>query len=108
MQNEKGFTLIEMMIVLLIISILLIITVPNVAKHQATIQGKGCEAYVHLIEGQIQAYKLEFGVYPETIEDLVLKGYLPESNQACGTSKSLMINDMGEVEVVDEEPTGST
>jgi competence protein ComGC len=27
--NQKGFTLIEMMIVLLIISVLLIITVPN-------------------------------------------------------------------------------
>lgn len=32
MKNEKGFTLIEMMIVLLVISILVIITIPNVGE----------------------------------------------------------------------------
>ncbi len=46
MKNEKGFTLIEMMIVLLIISVLLIITIPNIGRHNATVNEKGCEAYV--------------------------------------------------------------
>ena len=32
-KNDKGFTLIEMMIVLLIISILILIAIPNVTKH---------------------------------------------------------------------------
>ena len=31
--NQKGFTLIEMLIVLLIISVLILITVPNLTKH---------------------------------------------------------------------------
>ena len=35
LKNEKGFTLIEMMIVLLIISVLILITIPNVTKHSA-------------------------------------------------------------------------
>ncbi|MFF2854521.1 prepilin-type N-terminal cleavage/methylation domain-containing protein, partial [Peribacillus sp. NPDC058002] len=39
--NERGFTLIEMLIVLLVISILLIITIPNITKNQSTIQSKG-------------------------------------------------------------------
>ena len=46
MKNEKGFTLIEMMIVMLVISVLLIITIPNVAKHNSNINNKGCDAYV--------------------------------------------------------------
>jgi competence protein ComGC len=46
MKNEKGFTLIEMMIVMMIISILLIITIPNIAKHNSNINTKGCEAFV--------------------------------------------------------------
>ena len=33
MKNEKGFTLMEMMIVLFVITILLLITIPNIAKH---------------------------------------------------------------------------
>ncbi|GAB6255138.1 hypothetical protein PSKAS_06600 [Peribacillus sp. N1] len=47
--NERGFTLIEMLIVLLVISILLIITIPNITKNQSTIQSKGCEAFVKWI-----------------------------------------------------------
>jgi len=43
---QKGFTLIEMMVVLLIISVLILIAIPNVTKHSATIDDKGCEAYV--------------------------------------------------------------
>jgi len=39
--NEKGFTLIEMLIVLLIISVLILVTIPNVTKHFATIDDKG-------------------------------------------------------------------
>ena len=31
MKNEKGFTLVEMMIVMLVISVLLIVTIPNVS-----------------------------------------------------------------------------
>lgn len=37
MKNEKGFTLIEMMIVMLIISVLLIITIPNVYEKLSSI-----------------------------------------------------------------------
>ena len=44
-KNEKGFTLIEMLIVLFIITILILVTVPNVTKHFQTIDDKGCEAY---------------------------------------------------------------
>ncbi len=46
LKNEKGFTLIEMMIVMLVISVLLIVTIPNVAKHNSNINNKGCQAFV--------------------------------------------------------------
>lgn len=48
-QQEDGFTLIEMLIVLLIISVLILITVPNVGKHFKTIDEKGCDAYISKI-----------------------------------------------------------
>ncbi|MDA6141488.1 prepilin-type N-terminal cleavage/methylation domain-containing protein, partial [Escherichia coli] len=37
LKNEKGFTLIEMLIVMLVITVLLLIMVPNVLKHNAVI-----------------------------------------------------------------------
>ncbi|MER2153220.1 MAG: prepilin-type N-terminal cleavage/methylation domain-containing protein [Solibacillus sp.] len=49
MKNEKGFTLVEMLVVLLIISILILVTIPNVSKHFASIDEKGCDAYILVI-----------------------------------------------------------
>lgn len=49
LNQQAGFTLIEMLIVLLIISILILITIPNVTKHFATIDKKGCTAYIRII-----------------------------------------------------------
>lgn len=50
LKQQAGFTLIEMLIVLLIISILILITIPNVTKHFATIDKKGCTAYISIKE----------------------------------------------------------
>ena len=58
-KGENGFTLIEMMIVLLIISVLVLIAIPNVTKHSKSIDDKGCKAYVKMVEGQIAAYKMD-------------------------------------------------
>lgn len=40
--KKKGFTLIEMLLVLLIISVLLILIIPNIAKQSDHIQKTGC------------------------------------------------------------------
>lgn len=43
-QKYAGFTLLEMLIVLLIISVLILLFVPNLAKHKETVDKKGNEA----------------------------------------------------------------
>jgi len=48
--KEKGFTLIEMLIVLAIISILLLVTIPNITRHNTVINNKGCEALINIID----------------------------------------------------------
>lgn len=82
MKNQKGFTLIEMMIVLLVISVLLIITVPNISSHSSNINEKGCEAYMKMVEAQVEAYKIDKNVTP-TIELLKSGGYLKNEAAAC-------------------------
>lgn len=70
-QKQQGFTLVEMLIVLLIISILVIVTIPNVTKHFATIDEKGCDAYVRMVQAQIDSYHLENpGVQEVALEEL--------------------------------------
>ncbi|QTD41701.1 competence type IV pilus major pilin ComGC [Sporosarcina sp. Te-1] len=94
-RNEKGFTLIEMMIVLLIISVLVLIAIPNVTKHSRSIDEKGCDAYVKMVQGQVQAYKMDLKEIP-TLESLKEKEYLSENPQ-CPDGRSLTISSDGEV-----------
>ncbi|MDT3967480.1 competence type IV pilus major pilin ComGC, partial [Staphylococcus saprophyticus] len=51
--NRKAFTLIEMLLVLLIISLLLILIIPNIAKQSSHLQNTGCEAQLKMIDSQI-------------------------------------------------------
>ena len=55
----KAFTLIEMLVVLLIISVLLLLFVPNLAKEKKNIQNTGQTAVVKVVEGQVELYQLD-------------------------------------------------
>jgi competence protein ComGC len=69
--SQRGFTLIEMMIVLFIISILLLIAVPNMTKSNTVVMGKSTEATVKLVQSQVAAYQMDNnGALPESLEDL--------------------------------------
>jgi competence protein ComGC len=97
MKNEKGFTLVEMMIVMLVISVLLIITIPNVARHNTNINNKGCEAYVKMVQAQVQSYMLENNQVP-TMEQLSSGEYLNADSTGCPNgTKVVTIDSEGKV-----------
>ena len=91
-KNEKGFTLVEMLIVLAIISILILIAIPNVTKQSKTIDEKGCDAYVQMVQGQVEAYKLDNKTYPDELGDLVTEGFLNE-DPVCPNGSALALVD---------------
>ncbi|WP_171989706.1 competence type IV pilus major pilin ComGC [Streptococcus suis] len=68
-KKVKGFTLIEMLVVLGIISILLLLFVPNLSNQKEVIQKKGDAAIVKIVESQMDIYELDHGVRP-TAEEL--------------------------------------
>ncbi|MGE7090755.1 competence type IV pilus major pilin ComGC [Lysinibacillus sp. NPDC048646] len=104
-KQQAGFTLIEMLIVLLIISVLILITIPNVTKHFATIDEKGCTAYISMVQGQVEAYRVDFMAYP-TLGDLVDKGYLKENETTCPNKNEIVITSEGEVQLANP-PSGA-
>lgn len=105
MNNEKGFTLIEMMIVMLIISVLLIITIPNITKHNSNINNKGCEAFVKMVQAEVQSYEMENKKYPKDVAELVKAGYLREEAKGCPNGKAVVIDSEGNVTEVASAPT---
>ncbi|EOT26448.1 competence type IV pilus major pilin ComGC [Enterococcus saccharolyticus] len=55
----EGFTLIEMMIVLLIVSILVMLFIPNLMHGRETVKKQGDSAVVKSVETQIDLFELE-------------------------------------------------
>lgn len=91
-KNEFGFSLIEMMIVLLIISVLILIAIPNVTKHSKSIDAKGCDAYLAMVQGQVEAYKMEKLKYPENLEALKDGEYFSETPQCPDGTQLKVVN----------------
>lgn len=57
-KEVKAFTLIEMLVVLLIISVLLLLFVPNLAKQKDKVKDTGGSAVVKVVESQAELYEL--------------------------------------------------
>lgn len=96
LKQEKGFTLVEMMIVLLVITVILLVALPNVTKHSSSINQKGCKALVQMVQGQVQAYEMEYKTTP-TLSDLKEKKYLHESDLSCPNGAEITIDSEGNV-----------
>lgn len=94
--NVRGFTLIEMMIVLMIISALLLIAVPNMSKNNTIAQDKGCEATIDLLQAQVGAYQIEENKFPDSLEVLKNEGYVEIIE--CPNGTELILSDEGIVE----------
>ncbi|MGX7200879.1 competence protein ComG [Enterococcus plantarum] len=75
--KNKGFTLLEMLVVLLIISVLILLFVPNLSKHKEGVDKKGNEAIVKIVETQIDLYTMEKNQSP-TVEQLLKEEYITQ------------------------------
>ncbi|WP_413524273.1 competence type IV pilus major pilin ComGC [Carnobacterium divergens] len=91
--NNNGFTLIEMILVLFVISVLLILVIPNVTKQKEKIDHQGTDALVTVVETQIELYQLEKGnVESVTFEMLEKAGYLKHKQVKNAKDKGIKIN----------------
>lgn len=86
-RDSKGFTLVELMVVLLIIGILVAIAIPIYNKTQAEAQKKSCQANLRTINGAIAQYQADGNDMNELdkVSDLVSAGYL-KKEPTCPTS----------------------
>ncbi len=57
--NSKGFTLIEIMTVVLVMGILLALAVPNIIKYRATSRAKACQVNLRSILAAVEEARLE-------------------------------------------------
>ena len=75
-KNQKGFTLVELMVVVVIIGILVAIAIPVYNNTLANAKEKADKANVRIIEGAVAMYLSEKGKLPDDLKELVTAGYL--------------------------------
>lgn len=54
--SNKGFTLIEMVIVLFVISVIMLLVIPNLSKSKDSIDSTGNEAFATVVQTQLDLY----------------------------------------------------
>ena len=69
-KKSKGFTLLEMLVVVLIIGMIVSVVVYNVAREPDKARVKMTASQISNFETALQAYKLENGHYPSTEQGL--------------------------------------
>jgi len=77
-RNVRGFTLVEILIVVIILGILAAIVIPQFTNASEDAKKSSTQSTLQVIRGQIELYKIKNGDTPPTdLTKLVTDGYLP-------------------------------
>ena len=78
-RNQKGFTLVELMVVVVIIGILVAIAVPVYNTVQAKAEKSACHANLRTIDGMKTQWQfMEESERPESFDDMFVGGEMPK------------------------------
>ncbi|KRM09259.1 competence type IV pilus major pilin ComGC [Paucilactobacillus suebicus] len=91
LRKVKGFTLIEMSIVLFIISLLVLIILPNLASQRKHATGVHKDAMVSVVQTQIDLYENENGSDAISFETLEKGDYLTKSQVSKAQNEDIEI-----------------
>jgi type IV pilus assembly protein PilA len=85
-RNEKGFTLIELMIVIAIIGILAAIAIPQFSAYRKRAFNASAESDVRNLATSQEAYYVDKTKYTGTTDDLTAYGYKASNNVSVSMS----------------------
>ena len=86
MRNKKGFTLVELLVVVLILAALAAIAIPRISASATTARINACQANVQLLNSQIELYRADTGTTLATgdLGDLTSStAYFPDGAPVC-------------------------
>lgn len=78
--NRLGFTLIEILVVIVVIAILATLVAPNVFRHVGTAKDATARSQIEMLGAALDAYRLDNGRYPTTEQGLGALWQAPSSD----------------------------
>lgn len=85
LSNRKGFTLVELLVVISIIGILSAIAIPKFTDATKTARGAKIQADLRTMDSAIQIYYASAGVYPASVATLVSSNLLATAPAGPGS-----------------------
>ena len=92
-KKQSGFTLLEMSIVLFIISLLVLIMLPNLSQQRKHANSIHVKAMTSVIQTQIDAYENENGTDNVSLEELNKANYLTDAQVQQAHHEKIVIVD---------------
>ncbi len=84
MIRRKGFTLVELMIVVLILGALAAIAIPRILGGAAAARSNACATNIDMLNSQLELYLANEGAYPGTLSILTADpNYFPDGAPIC-------------------------
>jgi len=84
MKRRKGFTLVELLIVVLILGALAAIAIPRISSSATTAKINACKTNVDTINTQIELYNADTGSWPSALTDVTADpNYFPDGAPTC-------------------------
>lgn len=70
-EKEKGFTLLEILIVVAIIGLLASLIIPNIIGRYEKSKEEIAKAQIEMLSTAVEAFKLDMGRYPNSLDELI-------------------------------------
>ena len=82
--STKGFTLVELMVVVLILGALAFVAIPRISESSTTAKINACKTNVDLINAQVELYYATEGSFPSALTDVTQStDYFPDGEPNC-------------------------
>jgi len=83
-KSIQGFTLVELLVVVLILGALAFIAIPRIGQSSTTAKKNACETNVDLLNSQIELYYANNGNFPDTLAKITGDAnYFPDGAPVC-------------------------
>lgn len=84
MRKEAGFTLVELLLVVVILGILAVIAIPRITTSATTARTNACATNIDTLNSQIELYRIDSDEWPATLATLTGDpNYFPDNVPVC-------------------------
>jgi prepilin-type N-terminal cleavage/methylation domain-containing protein len=88
--NQKGVTLIELLIVVLILAALSAIAIPRISQSATNAKGNACSTNIDVLNSAIEMYNADNGSYPLNLSTVAgSPTYFPDGAPECPITEAV-------------------